>query len=79
MWGYVCEAHPMGVLAAGLESGELALYDAKRIIDGSPDALILRNNQHTGPIKGLHFNPKQSKLLASGGINGEVRVRSHPH
>lgn len=37
-------------------------------------ALIMRNNNHTGPIKGLHFNPKQPNLLASGGPNGEVYI-----
>jgi protein transport protein SEC31 len=34
----------------------------------------MRNNNHTGPIKGLHFNPKQPNLLASGGPNGEVFI-----
>lgn len=37
-------------------------------------ALIMRNNNHSGPIKGLHFNPKQPNLLASGGPNGEVFI-----
>jgi len=34
----------------------------------------MRNNNHSGPIKGLHFNPKQPNLLASGGPNGEVFI-----
>ncbi|UZJ54908.1 hypothetical protein CBS101457_004228 [Exobasidium rhododendri] len=74
VWGYVCAERPMGVLAAGLENGELNLWDAQKIIDGADDALILRNNNHSGPIKGLHFNPKQPNLLASGGPNGEVFI-----
>jgi protein transport protein SEC31 len=37
-------------------------------------SLILRNTTHTGPVRGLDFNPIQTNLLASGGINGEVRV-----
>ena len=37
-------------------------------------SLILRNATHTGPVRGLDFNPIQTNLLASGGINGEVRA-----
>jgi hypothetical protein len=40
----------------------------------TPQSLILRNTTHTGPVRGLDFNPIQTNLLASGGINGEVRV-----
>lgn len=37
------------------------------------ESLILRNNTHTGPVRGLDFNPIQTNLLASGGVAGEVR------
>ena len=36
----------------------------------------MRNATHTGPVRGLDFNPIQTNLLASGGINGEVRVNN---
>ena len=36
------------------------------------DSLILRNTTHTGPVKGLDFNPIQGNLLASGAVGGEV-------
>jgi hypothetical protein len=35
-------------------------------------SLVLRNNLHTGPIRGLDFNPIQTSLLSSGAVNGEV-------
>lgn len=38
------------------------------------EALIFGNNQHTGPVRGLDFNPLQPHLLSSGGTNGEVYV-----
>jgi protein transport protein SEC31 len=38
------------------------------------ESLILRNTMHTGPIRGLDFNPISTTLLASGGIKGEVRL-----
>lgn len=80
-----------GVIAAGMENGELALWDPAKIIDNAEyvhfltrfhqltsvpsvcESLILRNTSHTGPVRGLDFNPIQTNLLASGAINGEVR------
>lgn len=37
VWGYVCTERPMGVLAAGLENGELNLWDAQKVIDGAEE------------------------------------------
>ena len=88
-WGYVDPTRPRGVIAAGLENGELALWDPSKILSGqgyvhlhsrSPlylsedrsDSLILRNSTHTGPVRGLDFNPIQASLLASGAVSGEV-------
>jgi hypothetical protein len=39
-------------------------------------SLILRNTTHTGPIRGLDFNPIQTTLFASGGVAGEVCLPS---
>ena len=36
------------------------------------ESLILRNKTHTGPVRGLDFNPIQTNLFASGAVNGEV-------
>lgn len=88
-WGYVDPTRPRGVIAAGLENGELALWDPSKILAGGgyvrlhspsplyspqprPESLILRNTTHTGPVRGLDFNPIQTSLLASGGVSGEV-------
>ena len=93
-WGHVDGNRPQGVIAAGLESGELALWDPAKILAGAgyviilidvtssnfgpfhstSQSLIFRNTTHTGPVRGLDFNPIQTNLLASGGINGEVRA-----
>ncbi|KAF5386280.1 hypothetical protein D9757_008596 [Collybiopsis confluens] len=69
-------SRPKGVIAAGMENGELALWDPAKILAGagSTGSLILRNNQHTGPVRALDFNPIQSSLLASGGTGGEVYI-----
>ncbi|KAL0957912.1 hypothetical protein HGRIS_000093 [Hohenbuehelia grisea] len=75
-WGFVDSTRPSGVIAAGMENGELALYDAAKILAGeeTSETLILRNSIHTGPIRGLDFNPHQNNLLASGGVSGEVYI-----
>ncbi|KAJ7294086.1 hypothetical protein C8J57DRAFT_1553850 [Mycena rebaudengoi] len=73
-WGAVDAAKPRGVVAAGLENGELALWDPAKILDAADDALILRNSTHTGPIRGLDFNPIQTNLIASGAVGGEVYI-----
>lgn len=95
-WGGV-DGRPKGVIAAGLENGELVLWDPAKIIAGAEcvflsvalnvgmladrielfstsESLILRNTTHTGPVRGLDFNPIQTHLLASGGVSGEVRI-----
>ncbi|KAJ7743820.1 hypothetical protein B0H16DRAFT_1858506 [Mycena metata] len=74
-WGGVDAARPRGVIAAGLENGELALWDPAKILAAADDALIYRNSSaHTGPIRGLDFNPIQTNIFASGAVNGEVFI-----
>ncbi|KAG7440702.1 uncharacterized protein BT62DRAFT_937821 [Guyanagaster necrorhizus] len=75
-WGYVDSSRLQGVIAAGMENGELALWDPAKILagDSSSESLILRNNNHTGPIRALDFNPLQTHLLSSGAVNGEVCI-----
>lgn len=58
-----------------METGEVAVYDPVKILDGS-DALFYSNQKHTGPVGGLNFNPIQKNLLLSGAINGEVSASS---
>ncbi|EAU82970.2 structural molecule [Coprinopsis cinerea okayama7 len=75
-WGYVNSTYSQGVIAAGLENGEFALWDPAKILAGADasESLILRNTNHTGPVRGLDFNPIQTNLLASGGVAGEVYI-----
>lgn len=46
------------------------------MIDSASEALVFKNEVHTGPVRGLDFNPKQQNLLASGAVNAEVRLLS---
>ncbi|KAK0467509.1 WD40-repeat-containing domain protein [Armillaria novae-zelandiae] len=75
-WGYVDSSRPQGIIAAGMENGELALWDPEKILAGasSSESLILRNNNHTGPVRALDFNPLHTHLFSSGAVNGEVWI-----
>ncbi|TFK49239.1 hypothetical protein OE88DRAFT_1662672 [Heliocybe sulcata] len=75
-WGHVDGNRPSGVIAAGMENGELGIWDPAKILENAPaeDALIMRNSTHTGPIRGLDFNPIQTSLFSSGGVNGEIYI-----
>ncbi|KAF9226221.1 hypothetical protein BS17DRAFT_776900 [Gyrodon lividus] len=75
-WGQVHKDRSRGVIAAGMENGELALWDPAKIVEhaDTSGSLILRNTSHTGPIRGLDFNPIQTNLLSSGAIGGEVYI-----
>ncbi|KAL0571826.1 protein transport protein S31 [Marasmius crinis-equi] len=75
-WGYADSSKSRGVIAAGMENGELALWDPSKILagEGATESLILRNTQHAGPVRGLDFNPIQANLLSSGGVGGEVYI-----
>jgi protein transport protein SEC31 len=64
----------MGIVAGGLENGELALWNPKIVIEGGQDSLILKNTVHSGAVRGLDFNPLQSNLLATGAADAEVFI-----
>ena len=72
-WGCVNAAKPQGLVAAGLENGELAVWDVQRLLEKTDDPLVTQNAIHKGPVRGLAFNRLHDKLLASGAVNGETR------
>ncbi|CCO36547.1 hypothetical protein BN14_10686 [Rhizoctonia solani AG-1 IB] len=74
--GYTNPDRPLGVLAAGLESGQLELWNPAQITDITdvPSARLLQNTTHTGPVRALHFNPLRTPLFASGTVGGELYI-----
>ncbi|KAH8116058.1 WD40 repeat-like protein [Phellopilus nigrolimitatus] len=75
-WGSPNSGRGRGVIAAGMENGELCLWDPEKILETSDSAgsLILRNTTHQGSVRGLDFNPIQTNLLSSGATNGEIYI-----
>ena len=73
-WGSANAAKPRGLVAAGLENGELAIWDVQGLLNRTENALVTQNAIHKGPVRGLAFNRLHDKLLASGAVNGEIYV-----
>jgi protein transport protein SEC31 len=55
-----------------MDTGEVLLYDPVKILAGDGDSQVFKNDTHTGPVRGLDFNPIQKNLLLSGGVKAEV-------
>jgi len=65
-----------GVIAGGLENGQIALWDAHSIINEQDTqqskALIFERTAHKGAVRGVSLNTLQPNTLATGAIDGEV-------
>ncbi|KAG8711871.1 protein transport protein S31 [Ceratobasidium sp. 423] len=66
-WGYVHPDHPQGVIATGLESGHLELWDPAQITHETEATL-------TTPVRALHYHPLQTSILASSSVGGELYI-----
>ncbi|KAI8967510.1 hypothetical protein BDF20DRAFT_218787 [Mycotypha africana] len=75
-WGYISEDKPKGIIASGMKTGELELWDASAILDGksADECLILRNSMHMSVLRSLDFNIFQTNLLATAGDRNEVYI-----
>ncbi|ORY21243.1 WD40-repeat-containing domain protein, partial [Naematelia encephala] len=75
-WSAPNATYSRGVLAAGMETGEIHVFDPARILSGSTadQARIFQNDKHTGPVRGLDFNPIQKNLMLSGAVNAELYI-----
>ncbi|PKU77187.1 protein transport protein SEC31 homolog B [Dendrobium catenatum] len=78
-WGKpksVSGEYSLGLIAGGLGDGTISLWNPVKLIgsEGSDDAFVARLEKHTGPVRGLEFNPHEPKLLASGADEGELCI-----
>ncbi|CAG8482558.1 2724_t:CDS:10 [Acaulospora colombiana] len=75
VWG-IANDKSHGLIAGGMENGELNLWDPSIILEGddAEKALVLNNTTHSGNVRGLQFNPFQNNLLASAATNGEIFI-----
>ncbi|XP_037918625.1 protein transport protein Sec31A isoform X1 [Hermetia illucens] len=66
-------AHQNGLIVGGCESGHLQIYSAAKLLAGE-EALVAHQDKHSGPIRGLDFNPFQHFLLASVASESEIFI-----
>ncbi|XP_055916700.1 protein transport protein Sec31A [Eupeodes corollae] len=65
--------HSNGLLVGGCEKGNLIVYSAYKMLNGE-GGVVARQDSHTGPVRGLDFNPFQTNLLASVASESEIFV-----
>uniref|UniRef100_A0A1B0FEM4 Protein transport protein Sec31A n=1 Tax=Glossina morsitans morsitans TaxID=37546 RepID=A0A1B0FEM4_GLOMM len=65
--------HRNGLLVGGCEGGHVMIYSPAKML-AEEDGLIARQDKHTGPVRGLDFNPFQSNLLASCASESEIFI-----
>lgn len=75
-WGFLHPEKPRGLLAAGLENGEVGVWDVDQLLNPATaaQAQVLRNTMHKGSVRGLSFNRPQPNLIATGSANAEIYV-----
>nr|KIR47276.1 protein transporter SEC31 [Cryptococcus bacillisporus CA1280] len=75
-WSAPSTTYMKGVLAAGMETGEVNVFDPSKIVAGASvdEARIFKSEKHTGPVRGLDFNSIQKNLLLSGAVNAEIYI-----
>lgn len=83
-WAIPSRAHPAGLIAGGLADGTVRVWDAASLIrstQGRKDestAVVFGGSadtkRHSGPVRGLAFNPFFPTRLASGSADGQVLV-----
>lgn len=65
---------PYGILAAGTVNGAIQVVNPAFMIAGGADPIVATIDTHTGPVRGLEFNPAVPELLASGASDSEVFI-----
>ncbi|KNC81850.1 hypothetical protein SARC_05841 [Sphaeroforma arctica JP610] len=66
-------SRPNGMIAGGMDSGVIQLWDPTAIIE-QRDSERGKLPKHNGPVRTLDFNPSQWNLLASGGSSGDMYI-----
>lgn len=75
-WSRPFASYTRGVLVAALETGEINVWDADKLIKTKSllSASVHKSSKHSGAIKTLAFHPLQNHVLASGGHHGEIFI-----
>ncbi|KAJ0977981.1 hypothetical protein J5N97_013455 [Dioscorea zingiberensis] len=78
-WGKLgsnSEEFSLGLVAGGLGDGSIGVWNPLNLISENTqdNAFLVKLEKHTGPVRGLEFNPISPNLLASGADEGELCI-----
>lgn len=73
-WSKEKAVHGKGIVAGGLETGCLDLWDADKLLEADTEPFLSRTSKHSGSIRALQFNAFRSELLATVGAKGELFI-----
>eukprot|EP01113_Clastostelium_recurvatum_P048040 TRINITY_DN865_c0_g1_i3.p1 TRINITY_DN865_c0_g1~~TRINITY_DN865_c0_g1_i3.p1 ORF type:complete len:1250 (+),score=350.23 TRINITY_DN865_c0_g1_i3:202-3951(+) len=68
-------SYPYGVIAGGMESGAVSIWNPAKIMNNEgAESLLGTHQKHAGAVQALDFNPYQANLLASGALDNEIFI-----
>nr|CAI5847224.1 unnamed protein product [Callosobruchus analis] len=73
VWGSAGGEPGSGTIIGGCDGGLIQIYNATKLLKNE-DALIGRQETHSGPVHSLDFNGFQQNLFASGAANSEIFI-----
>ncbi|KAJ8981910.1 hypothetical protein NQ317_007302 [Molorchus minor] len=73
IWGSFGGDQSKGTIIGGCDGGLIQIYSASKLSKGE-DALIGKQEKHTGPVHALDFNSFQANLFATGAGDSEIFI-----
>ncbi|KAJ8915040.1 hypothetical protein NQ315_016015 [Exocentrus adspersus] len=73
IWGPYGNEQAHGTIIAGCEGGLIHIYNASKLLSGE-EAIISKQEKHTGPVHALDFNSFQQNLFATGAGESEIFI-----
>ncbi|XP_023021491.2 LOW QUALITY PROTEIN: COPII coat complex component secretory 31 [Leptinotarsa decemlineata] len=72
IWGS-CDNEPSGTIVGGCDGGLIQIYSASKLLKGE-DAIVGKQEKHTGPVHAMDFNNFQKNLFATGAGDSEIFI-----
>ncbi|KAG5889116.1 hypothetical protein JTB14_034174 [Gonioctena quinquepunctata] len=73
IWGAAGNDQASGTIVGGCDSGLIQIYSASKLLK-SEDAIIGKQELHTGPVQAMDFNNFQQNLFATGAGDSEIFI-----
>nr|QYV43135.1 component of the coat protein complex II [Colaphellus bowringi] len=73
IWGSCGSDQPSGTIIGGCDGGLIQIYNAAKLLEGD-NALVGKQEKHTGPVHAMDFNSFQQNLFATGAGDSEIFI-----